>query len=173
MGQRVVGEIEERELRESRFWEARLSDMPAITYATSFSAPIFHEPKVTEDLKGQAAKNSLQVKALRTAAEALKKADFEALRKISTERAYRQAEDILAQRGTQGAYFARQEGEAMAQSINKVQRIVVRGDRAVAIFPGNVWTNLAQVGGEWKIDECQNEGSEAKQIPQIRGTDCN
>jgi hypothetical protein len=146
--QRVVGEIEDKEQRESR-----LSDMPSITYATSFSAPLFHEPDVTEDLKGQAAKNSPQVKVLRAAAEALKKADFEALRKMSTARANRQTEAMLAQGGAQVANFARQAGKEMAQSINKVQRIVVRGNRAAVIFPDKAWRNLERVGGEWKIDE--------------------
>jgi hypothetical protein len=146
--QRVVGEIEDREQRESLF-----SDMSVLTYAASFSAPVFHEPKVTEDLKGQAAKNSPQVKVLRAAAEALKKADFEALRKISTERANRQTDAMLVQGGAQVANFARQAGKGMAQSIEKVQRIVVRGNRAVVIFPAKAWRNLERVGGEWKIDE--------------------
>jgi hypothetical protein len=146
--QRVVGEIEDKEQRESRF-----SDMPVITYTTSFSAPLFHEPNVTEDLRGQAAKNSPQVKELRAEVEALKKADFEALRKISTERLNREREPGLAQGGAQVADLARQAGEEMARSIAKVQRIVVRGNRAVVILPDKAWKSLERVGGMWKIDE--------------------
>jgi hypothetical protein len=106
--QRVVGEIEDRESRKSG-----VSDMPAITYTTSFSALLFHEPNVPEDLKGQAAKNSPQVKVLRAEAAALKKADFAALRKISTERANREREGLLAQGGAQVATLAREAGEEM------------------------------------------------------------
>jgi len=146
--QRVVGAIEDRGQRESRF-----SDMPAITYATSFSAPLFHEPKVTQDVQGPAAQNSPQVKVLRAAADALKKVDFAALRQMSTERANRQTEAMLAQSGAQGANFARQAGQEMAQYIEKVQRIVVRGNRAVVIFRDKVWRNLEWGGGAWKIDE--------------------
>jgi len=146
--QRVVGEIEDREQRESRFL-----DMPAINCATSFSAPLFHEPKVTQDLKGQAAKNSPQVKVLRAAVVALKKADFEALRKISCERANRQTEAIFAQDPAQVATFARAAGEELAQSLAKVQRIVVRGNRAIVIFPDKSWRNLERVDAEWKLDD--------------------
>src|SRR5262249_22783922 len=77
--QRVVGEIADKA-------GAQFSDLPTITYATSFSAPLFHEPKVTQDLQGQAAKDSVQGQVLRAVADARDKRDFAALRALATPR---------------------------------------------------------------------------------------
>ena len=146
--QRVVGAIEETEARPSP-----MSDAPPITYATTFSAPIFNEPKVTEDLKGPAAKNSPQLKVLRASADALKKADFDAVRKTLTPGASAQLDGMIAQGGEQVAGFARQAGADMAKSVETVQRIVVRGTRAVAIFRDKSFRNLERIGTEWKVAE--------------------
>lgn len=102
-GQRAVGAIEDTERRPSRS-----DDTPAITYTTTFSAPVFNEPKVTEDLKGPAAKNSPQWKILRASAEALKQADFDGVRKTLTPGAGAQLDTMLAQAGPQATAFARQ-----------------------------------------------------------------
>lgn len=147
-GQRVSGEIEDRDQRTSGFGE-----LPSVTYAVSFSAPLFHEPKVTEDLKGRAVGNSPQVKVLRAAAAAMKKADFESLRKLSTDRANRQLDAMLAQTGDQGVGLAKEAGGELADAVNRIQRIVVRGNRAVVIFPDKSWKNLERVGKDWKIDD--------------------
>jgi hypothetical protein len=147
-GQRVSGEIEDREQRESGF-----GDIPPVTYATSFSAPLFHEPGVTEDLKGHAVRNSPQVKVLRAAAEAMRKADFEALRKLSTERASRRTDLMLSQTGGRGSEVAGEAGKELANSVDKVRRVVVRGTRAVVIFPDESWRTLERVDNEWKMDE--------------------
>jgi hypothetical protein len=40
----------------------------------------------------------------------------------------------------------------MDQSIGSIQRVVVRGDRAVAIFSDQQWVDLVLEGGEWKAD---------------------
>jgi hypothetical protein len=128
-------------------------DVPPITYTTSFSAPVFHEPPVTEDIKGQAAKNAPQIKLLRTAAEALKKADFETLRSLSTARANLQTDALRAQHGVEFSNFARLAGQRMAQFSTQVQRVVVRGNRAVAIFPEHFWRTFELVDGAWKIDD--------------------
>jgi hypothetical protein len=144
---RITGEIEEKEPHASGF-----SDLPSITYATTFSAPLFHEPKVTEALKGQAARNSPQLKVLKAAAVALKKADFDTLRKLYTEQANQRTEAILAQ-GAAGAELAKQAGKEMESSLDKVRRVVVRNNRAVVIFSNKSWNVFERVAGEWKIGE--------------------
>jgi hypothetical protein len=146
--QRVVGAIEETAARPSP-----MSDAPPITYAATFSAPIFNEPKVTEDLKGPAATNSPQLEVLRASAAALRKADFDGVRKTLTPGASAQLDMMIAQGGDQVAAFARQAGSDMAKSVETVQRVVVRGTRAVAIFGDKSWRNLERIGADWKVAE--------------------
>ena len=88
--QRVHGEIEHRDQGEAGF-----TDLPKLVYAVQFSAPLFHEPSITADLKGKAAQDSPQVAVLREKARALVKGDFAAGRRFSTEHANRQTDAFL------------------------------------------------------------------------------
>jgi len=146
--QRVVGEIADKE-------GAQFSDLPTITYATSFSAPLFHEPKVTQDLQGQAAKDSVQVQVLRAVADAMDKVDFAALRALATARFNHEVDTLRALGGAQVAEVAtyvRETAAEMAQAIAEVQRLVVRGNHAVVLFSDKSSRELERVGNEWKID---------------------
>lgn len=144
-GNRVVGAIERSGGR-----EPGLSDFPAISYSIKFSAPVFNEPKISADLKGRAALDSPQARLLFAKADALAKGDFAAAQKVSTERANRWNQSFLA--GAKADSLAKQAAE-MKKSLQKIQRVVERGDRAVVILPGKQWFSFVREGGEWKSDD--------------------
>ncbi len=146
--QRVIGEIEHRDQREPRF-----TDMPKLDYAVQFSAPLFHEPPITADLQGKAAQDSPQVRLLRDKARALAKGDFEAIRRLSTDGANRRNQTFLAQAGADARSFAKQAAAERAKSLRRIRRVVVRGERAVAIFADKQWANFVREGREWKSDD--------------------
>ncbi len=41
----------------------------------------------------------------------------------------------------------------MEKSIKSIRRVVVRGERAVAIFADKQWANFVREGREWKSDD--------------------
>lgn len=145
---RVSGEIEHKDTR-----AAGSADLPKMDYALRFSAPLFSEPPITADLKGKAAQASPQARVLREKARALAKGDFEALRRISTQRAARQSDAFIAQAGAQAKSFAKEAAADLEKSLKKLQRVVVRGERAVAIFGEKEWMNFARQRGEWRLDD--------------------
>lgn len=126
---------------------------PNISYSVKFSAPLFNELPVTADLKGRAAQDSPQAKVLREKIKALEKGDFDAVKRLSTERANRRTDIFLAQMGTdQARMFAKEAAREEEQSLKGIKRVVVRGSTAVMIFSKNVWSNFALEGGQWKLD---------------------
>ncbi len=145
--QRVVGEIERRDERKTGS-----PGMPALDFSLRFSAPVFHEPKVTADLQGKAAQDSEQVRALRAKARAFAQGDLEAARRVSTERSNRQFDAFLAQAGKQAAAIIKEGARDMQKSVASIRRVVVRGDRAVAIAGDNEWFTFAREGTDWKLD---------------------
>jgi hypothetical protein len=142
---RVTGAIERSGER-----EPNLSDFPAISYSVRFEAPIFNEPKVTADVKGKAAVDSPQSRLLFAKADAFAKGDFAAAQKVSTDRANRWNQAFLA--GAKADSLAKQAAE-MKKSLQKIQRVVERGDRAVVILPDKQWFSFVREGGEWKSDD--------------------
>ena len=142
---RVAGAIERRGER-----EPGLADFPAISYSVQFDAPIFNEPKVTADLKGKAAQDSPQARLLSAKADALAKGDFEAAQKVCTDRANRFNQSFLV--GAKPASLSKQAAE-MKKSLQKIQRVVERGDRSVVILPNKQWFTFVREGGEWKSDD--------------------
>jgi len=145
--QRVSGAVE--------YFEARQSEtggMPRLAYSLRFSAPLFHEMPVTARLTGQAAKNSPQMRVLLEKVRALEKGDFKSVQRLSTERANRRNRAFLAQTGPEAESLAKQAAAEMKESTKRLQRVVVRGDRAVAIFAGKQWRSFVREGGEWKSD---------------------
>jgi len=143
--QRVVGAIERREER-----EPGLADFPAISYSVRFDAPIFNEPPVTADLKGRAALESPQARLLSAKADALAKGDLAAAQKASTERANRWNQAFLAD--SKGDSLAKKATE-LKKALQKIQRVVERGDRAVVILHGKQWFTFVRENGEWKSDD--------------------
>jgi len=144
---RVIGEIEYRDSRPGS------ADMPALDYAIQFSAPLFNELAVTADLKGQDALGSAQARVMRDKARALAKGDFAALRKLSTKRANKATDAFLAQAGGQARAYAKEAAAEWEQSLKKLERVVVRGERAVAILGKGEWVTFARESGEWRSDD--------------------
>lgn len=124
-----------------------------LAYSLRFSAPLFHEPPVTAVLVGQAAKDSPQMRVFREKTRALAKGDFAALQRLATERANRREQAFLAPAGPKASAFAKAAAADMEQSAKRLKRVVVRGERAVAIFADNQWYNFAREKGEWKFDD--------------------
>ncbi len=115
-----------------------------------FDAPVFNEPQVSADLKGQAALDSPQARLLFAKADALAKSDFAAAQKVSTELANRWNQGFLAD--VKADSLAKKATE-LKKALQKIQRVVERGDRAVVILPGKQWFSFVREVGEWKSDD--------------------
>ena len=116
-----------------------------------FSAPISPEPAVSADLKGKAAQESDQVKSMRARAQAMSKGDSAGVARLSTAAENRQLEVAVAAIGPQAGQMMREAGRDMLGTFNKVERVVVRGTRAVVIFRNKEsWQDMALVDGQWK-----------------------
>ena len=145
---RVEGEIDYAETP-----KADSEGLPSLSYSVIFSAPRFHEMPVTDDLKGKAAQSSPQVKILREKAKALGKGDFAAVSKLTSEAANRRDEAIMEQMGDQIAAISKEAAVDLEKSLKTIQRVIVRGDRAVVIFANKGWANFVKEGGQWKSDD--------------------
>jgi len=143
---RVTGEVEHADKRDGGD-----QDLPKLTYSVKFSAPLFKELPVTANLKGKAAQNSPQAKAYREKINALKKGDFEAVKRLSSERANLRDAALLVQVDDQAKKaFAAEAAADMEQSLKSIKRVVVRGDSAVIIFSEKQWATFVREGGQWK-----------------------
>lgn len=87
---------------------------------------------------------------IREKARALAQGDFDALQRVSTQRANRQNQPFLA---SMGKSAAKEIATNMEKSISRIQRVVVRNDRAVAILPDNEWVSFVREDGKWKSDD--------------------
>lgn len=128
-------------------------DASKVEYRAKFSAPLFNEPAITADLNGKAAHDSPQVRVLRERARAITTVDLEALRRISSARAYSMIEDFLKDAGAREKAYAREIGTSAEEQLKNVQRVVVRGDRAVVIFSPDEWLKVVLERGEWRSDD--------------------
>jgi hypothetical protein len=146
---RVDGETEYNDTR-----EGGTEDLPKLTYAVKFSAPLFKELPVTANLKGKAVHNSIQSKICREKISALKKGDFEAVKRLSSDWANRRDASMLAQMDEQTKKaFAREVAADMEQSLKLIKRVVVRGDSAVIIFSEKQLASFIREGGQWKTGD--------------------
>lgn len=145
---RIDGEVEHTEKGRSDS-----DDLPTVSYSVKFTAPVFNELPVTSDLKGKAAQESPQAKIVREKMNAMKKGDFEAVKRLSTERSNRQTDLLLAQMGSQAPSIAKEIAGEMEQSLKKIERVVVRESTAVLIYSDKSWSNFALVDGQWKSDD--------------------
>jgi hypothetical protein len=128
-----------------------------VVWSANFSAPLMHETKVSAELKGAAAKTSPQAQTLQAAQKGLAKGDWSVQRSLSTPAATRQFDAMMGQAGApdakQLAEFARMGAAEMAKDIAAIDRVVVRGSRAIVMMGKNTWRQMALDGGTWKIDE--------------------
>lgn len=129
----------------------KLANMDAKSAGLTFSAPITPVSPVTADLKGKAAQDSAQVKALRVRLQAMSRGDTAAMLAMSTPNEVRQLETAMARMGPDAKDMMRDAAREMQGTISRVERVVVRGDRAVVIFKaGEAWQDMALIDGQWK-----------------------
>jgi hypothetical protein len=127
--------------------------LPKISYSAKFTAPVFNELPVTADLKGKAAQDSPQAKVAREKMNAMKKGDFEAVKRLSTDRSRRGIDSLLAQLGSHAPAMAKEIAGEMDKSLKKIDRVVERGSNAVMITSDKAWSNYVLEGGQWKSDD--------------------
>lgn len=145
------GELMETEVDED--------DPRSLTYSFKFSAPVTNEPAVTADLKGKAASASPQVAVLRAKAKAMAAGDLEGMKKLSSVAAAATNEARMAQMGMSDdalKAMMKEYAPEMTKDIGSIQRVVVRGDHAVALASGesgSTWFNFVLEGGEWKSND--------------------
>ena len=145
----VSGEIEHHDEGDPSF-----ESMPKIDYSIKFKAQIANAPAITADLKGKEAQQSPQVAALRKKADAMSKGDMKAAMQFSSSRSNKAVEGFLSQAGPEAVKYMKEGGVEMKKEIKKIKRVVVRGERAVAIFEGNnQWAKFVKEDGEWKSDD--------------------
>lgn len=146
---RVTGEVEHTDTQ-----EGERQELPKITYAVKFSAPLFKELPVTANFRGKAAYNSPQAKAYREKIKALKRGDFETVKRLSSGRANLRDAAMLEQVDDQTKKaFATEAAANMEQSLKLIERVVVRGESAVIIFLEKQWASFVHEGGQWKTGD--------------------
>lgn len=135
------------------------NDPRALAYSFKFSAPVTNEPAVTADLKGKAASASPQVAVLRAKAKAMAAGDLEGMKKVTSVAAAATNEARMAQMGMSPdalKAMMKEYAPEMTKDIGTIQRVVVRGDHAVALSSGgggSTWFNFVLEGGEWKSND--------------------
>ncbi len=145
---RISGETEYAEKR-----TADSDEIPVIAYSAKFSAPLFNELPVTADLKGRAAENCPQAKVLKEKISALKKGDFDTVKRLSTLRSNARTDLLLTRMGVDEAKtFAKEAAADMEDSLKNIKRVVVRGSTAVMIFSSKQWSTFVEEDGRWKSD---------------------
>ena len=129
---------------------ASFPEYPKVSFNFRIEAPIKRPPAITADLKGSEALNSPQVKALRAIADATARGNFELLHKLySAEAAMRNKEEI-ARLGAGAKTRYIRIGRDLKKQIPAVKRVVVRGDWAIVILPGQWACTFVFEDGVWK-----------------------
>lgn len=153
--QRAAGSIEQIDERE---WISE--ELPEISFTFTFSAPVFNEPDVTEDLKGDVAKKSPHAELVRKQVAAMKQGDVKALDSLASTRALANRNRYLEQSGMTVEQMTEMMKEFASQQegmLDKIARVIVRGDRATLMFQpddsGKTWANFVKEGGVWKTDD--------------------
>jgi Trk K+ transport system NAD-binding subunit len=112
--------------------------------------PRFHELPVTAVFTGRAAHTSPQAQVLRSLARALEQEDFTAVSRFATAPACQQLQTRAA--ADPGSWAKNRAAELQA-CLPQLRRVVVRGQRATAVFANRQPHTFLQEGGEWKIAE--------------------
>jgi hypothetical protein len=146
---RVTGEMAYADTR-----EAGDQDLPRLIWEVTFSAPLFRELPVTADFRGNEAQDSPQAKVYRDKIDALRRGDFEEVKRLSSERANRRDAAMLEQMDEQTKKaFAAEAAADMEQSLKLIKRVVVRGESAVILFSEKQWATFVHEGGQWKTGD--------------------
>jgi len=144
--QHVSGELER--LKE---FDPDFPNLTEVSFSVDFSVPVFKEPAVTADLKGKAAQASPQVQALAACARLLAAGDLSGSRQYQSERAL-QRFDAAKLEPAVAAKLAKEGGAELKRTLPRIQRVVVRGSRAVAMVNKGEYFSMIQEGGRWKMD---------------------
>lgn len=143
---RVTGELEDLDTSKNTDPDSQKFDV-----SVKFDVPLFNEPAITADLKGKEAQNSPQAAIMRKTADAMIKGDTQTLQKLSSAKTNKTTEAFLSQAGPEGIALFKEGGAESKNLIKKINRVVVRGDRAVVLFTGlKTWSSFVKEDGEWK-----------------------
>lgn len=127
---------------------------PAFEYSATFSAPLFHEERITERLSGAKAMESAPFRAYATYGKALAAGNLDAARALATPENFREVDALIAQAGKAAALKMLREMSVVPGAKEKPQ-VFVRGQRALIVFQagdGRGMQSLAQAGGKWLVD---------------------
>jgi hypothetical protein len=127
-------------------------DMPSFGFNVAFDLPVGKAPAITEDLKGKAAAAHPALAALRQRAQCLAKGDIEGAMTYSAPSALARDRAFLSQGGAEAKAMLPAMGKQLVKELARVQRLIVRGERATALFPDNNSFQLRKVAGAWKVE---------------------
>lgn len=127
-------------------------DMPSFGFNLAFDLPVGKAPAITEDLKGKAAAAHPALAALRQRAQCLAKGDIEGAMAYSAPAALARDRAFLSQGGAEARAMLPTMGKQLVKELARVQRLIVRSDRATALFPDNNSFQLRKVDGAWKVE---------------------
>lgn len=134
----------------------KASGWPTVDYSARFSAPLFKELPVTDDLRGKKALRSPQVVALLAKYAAMAKGDLKKVQQYSTDRSIREADTYISRSGDQSMPMMRQMAVEHEQSIKRGSlRLIVRGNKATLIVgtaDGKSMVGFVKEGGIWKSE---------------------
>lgn len=125
---------------------------PNLTCDLHFSAPLFQELPVSAVLVGRAAQTSPQIQLLRAKVRALQEGDLVLVQRLSTDRANRATQTLPAQADPNAGSWGKPAAAKLQDALKHLQRVVVRNDRATAVFAAKQWQTFVRQGREWKID---------------------
>ena len=137
-----------------------MGSIPSTSFELEMQAPLFHEPEITQDLRGEEARRSPFVELLRKRVIAMREGDLAVLRELGSTRANLRMDTYLAMpEMSQEELIAMVQGfaEEQAAAIETIERVVVRGGQAIAIYAaeeeGTRWSAFVRENGEWKSDD--------------------
>ena len=137
-----------------------MGSIPSTSFELEMQAPLFHEPEITQDLRGEEARRSPFVDLLRKRVIAMREVDLAVLREFGSTRANLRMDTYLAMpEMSQEELIAMVQGfaEEQAAAIETIERVVVRGGQAIAIYAaeeeGTRWSAFVRENGEWKSDD--------------------
>ena len=153
--QRVIGVLAEGDLEGPDDPGARF---PMRAFSVDFSAPVLNEAPVTADLKGKEAKQSPQAEALRQRTQAMLAGNIDGIESYSSARSNAQLQGFISASGMSREEFAemiKQDAQTEMELLEYIDRVVVRGDRALVIYAldeGSRWASVVLENGSWKSD---------------------
>lgn len=124
-------------------------------YRAGFSAPLFRD-EVTSRVKGDEARSHPAAQTMLAWNEAMRKADFSALRELSAADKYQELQAFRTEVGEQAfLLIVASEATPTDQLRQQITEVIVRGDRAFIMMEGDDTRSVAMAsrqGERWVID---------------------